>query len=924
MSKLWRRIAFLLFRRKFDRDLEDEMRFHMEMKARAKGGTEDAGYRAQRQFGNTLLLREVSREMWGWSSLDRLMQDLRYGVRMLLHNPSFTLVAVLTLAVGIGVNTAIFTAFNAVALRPLEVPEPERVVQVAHATRGDRFSYPDYVYLRDNDRAFSGLTALTAAVLSMTSGPAFAASKQGGIASAAGFSFPEPLMGRNAEPLLGTLVAGNYFRVLGVAPVIGRDFIPGEDDKPGSRPVLLLSENYWERRFARDPGILGRTLILNDVAFTVIGITPHDFTGTAPIVPSVWVPLAMLDRVHPGTDLVHDRSAVCCTVYGRLAPGVAQEQAQAQTDALFQRLRNVYPEKNPNNRQTKDRIALTTASPFGHPDEDFWTPVAFVLGAVSLVLLIACANVASLMLARSAARQKEIAIRLAIGASRGRLIRQLMTESALISVLAGVTGLMLAWWVLHLLMLRIADSIPMFWVTIALHLAPDYRVFAYMLLLSMIAAIGFGLVPALQASKPNLTSALKEEGGAFGGLRKSGLRDLLTGVQVAVSLVLLIGAGLLARGSHRAFGIDLGFDYRRLIGIEFQTRASNQDPAQSQAIRRQMIRRIAGIPGVKSVSVASRAPLTGGARFVSVAFQGRANDLHHGFESLYTLATPDYFDTVGIPVLRGRNFSEEDLRDGDDFNGAPVIVSERTALKFWPGQDPIGKRISFGTPADGFPFAGELHPHSSASVVIGVAKDIRSWLLDKFDETAIYMPVRRDFVGEILVRTTVDPRPVTAALHRELPIVDPNMEAVVFDFRAGFSNQPAFVMSRLGAIGSAIVGILGLALASVGIYGMVGYAVTQRTHEVGIRMALGASREEVLKLVLGESMRPVLIGIAAGLVLAAAAARVLVSLLFELSTFDPITFLGVSAILASVALLAGYIPARRATKVDPMVALRYE
>ncbi len=923
MNKLWRRITFLLFRRKFERDLEEEMRFHVDMKARAGGETQESHYSARRQFGNTLLLREESREMWGWGSVDRLMQDLRYGVRMLVHNPSFTLVAVLTLAVGIGVNTAIFTAFNAVALRPLEVPEPERVMELTGGPQYGFFSYLDYVYLRNSNHAFSGLTAANAFVFSMSGVPSFTSNTQGGLAGAAGFSFPQTLMGKNAEPVLGMVVAGNYFRVLGVQPILGRDFIRGEDDRRAAHPVLLMSENFWERRFARDPGVLGRTIIMNDVAFTVIGITPRDFTGTAPVVPSVWTPMEMRDRLEPGANALDDRTMVSSKLYGRLAPGVAEQQAQAETDSLVQRLKTLYPQKSPHDSKRTDHVVLKVASPFPDPEE-LWTPAMFVLGAVSLVLFIACANVASLLLARSAGRQKEIAIRLAIGAGRGRLVRQLMTESALISALAGVGGLLLAWWVLRLLMLQIADSIPTMWVSVALHLAPDHRVFAYLLALSTAAAFAFGLAPALQASKPSLTSALKEEGGAFGGLRKSVLRDVLVGMQVMVSLVLLIGAGLLARGSQHAFGIDLGFEYRRLIAIEFRTPTGPQEAAKQRPIRRQLIGRIEAIPGVKYVSAASSAPLAGGIRVVPVAIDGRSIDPEHPRESFYTLVSPDYFDTVGIPIVRGRSFNDQETRDGEDFNSAPVIVSENTARNFWPGQDPIGKRINFEPSADSFVFTRELHPHSTGSVVIGVAKDIRSQFLEKFDDTCMYMPVRRDFAGSILVRTGGDPAQVTAALHKDLPAVDPNMEAVIFDFRSEFSNQPSFVLSRLAAIGSAIIGILGLALASVGIYGMVNFAVSQRTHEVGIRMALGARREDVLRLLLRESMRPVLAGIAAGILAAAAAARLLVSLLFGLSTFDPPTFLVVSGVLASVALLAGYIPARRATKVDPMVALRYE
>jgi putative ABC transport system permease protein len=851
------------------------------------------------------------------------MQDLRYGVRMLVHNPSFTLVAVLTLAVGIGVNTAIFTAFNAVALRPLDVPEAERVVQITRGPDDDFFSHPDYEYLRDNNHVYSDVTAANGFVFSMSGVPSFTSGMQGGLAGAAGFSFPEPLMGMNAEPLVGILVAGNYLRVMGVRPVVGRDFVRGEDDTPSAHPVLMLSENFWERRFARDPSVLGRTLVMNNVAFTVIGITPRDFTGTVPLVPCVWAPIAMRDRLEPGPDFLHDRTVLSCKLYGRLAPGVAREQAQAGSDALVQRLKTLYPEKNARDAKHADHVVLKVASPFPNREE-LWTPGAFVLGAVGLVLLIACANVASLMLARSAARQKEIAIRLAIGAGRWRLVRQLMTESALISILAGGTGLVVAWWTLHVLMFEIADSIPMFWVTIALHLAPDYRVFGYMLLLSVVAAAGFGLLPALQASKPNLTSALKDEIGVFRGLRKSRLRDLFVGVQVAMSLVLLIAAGLLARGSQRAFGIDLGFDYRRLIAIEFRVPTGPQEAAKMRATRRRMVNRIESIPGVQSVSVASSTPLAGGIRAVPVALDGRSIDPQNRLESFYTLVTPDYFETVGIPIVRGRNFNDQETRVGEDFNGAPVIVSEHTAQKFWPDQDPIGRRISFETSADSFGFTRELHPHSTNSVVIGVAKDIRSQFLEKFDDTCMYMPVRGEFVGSILVRTAGDPAHITAALRRDLPMVDPTMEAFIFDFHSEFSIQPSFVLSRVAAIGSAIIGVLGLMLASVGIYGMVNFAVSQRTHEVGVRMALGAHRKDVLELVLGESMRPVLIGIGAGILAAAGAARVLVSLLFGLSMFDPTTFLGVSAILGSVALLAAYIPARRATKVDPMVALRYE
>ncbi len=916
MARLWRRLMFLIRRKRFERDLDDEIRFHLDMKVRAAGGTPEAGYATRRHFGNTTLLREQSRDQWGWVWLETLLQDLRYGVRMLVNHPSFTLIAVLTLAVGIGVNTAIFTAFNAIALRPLDVPDPRRVVDFGRSGRNDGFSFPDYQHLRDHSHAFSGLMAWTSSNYLMRGVPAFKPKQQGsGIADAVGLNFGQPIMGKDAEPVFGVLVSGNFFRVLGVAPVVGRDFVAGEDDKPGAPPVLLLSENFWERRFGRDPAAIGRTIILNDVAFTVIGISPWDFAGTMPLVPSFWAPIEQNDRLRPGGDSLHDPSQI----YGRLAKGVTLAQAQAEADALYQGLENEHRDPNAHQKDRPDHIVLRVASPFGNT-EGLNQPVVLILAAVSMVLLIACANVASLLLARAAARQKEIAIRLAIGASRGRLVRQLMTESALISILAGASGLALAWWVLHLLMVEISDSISGLWVRVALHLAPDHRVFAYMLLVSIAAAIGFGLAPALQVSKPALTSALKEEAASFGGLRKSRLRDVLVCVQVALSLILLIGAGLLARGSQRVFGIDLGFDYRRLVTFHVVGR-ENRDAATARAMQRRIIDRIEAIAGVQAVGVTSHAPLIGAGWKILIGLDGRPIDAQHAPEANYTLVTPNYFETLGVPIVRGRNFTSQEARDGHDVDGAPVIISARTAQSFWPGQNPIGRRISFEVPASSF---GDRWVRSRSSVVIGVVKDVRTVNLQEEDDTCLYIPVTRDYAGSVLVRTAGDPRPVVAALLRELPETDPNLEGDIFDFRSGLSLQPSFFFSRVAAVMATLIGFLGLVMASVGIYGMVSFAVTQRTHEVGIRMALGARREDVLTLVLGQSMRPVLIGIAVGIAAAAGAARVLVSLLFGLSTFDPPTFLVVSTILAAVALLAGYIPARRAMKVDPMVALRYE
>jgi len=923
MSKLWRRLAFLLFRRRFNRDLEDEMRFHLEMKTRAGGETTEAGYSARRQFGNVTLFREESREQWGWVWLETLLQDLRYGVRMLVNNPSFTLIAVLTLAVGIGVNTAIFTAFNAVALRPLDVPEPERVVQVTRSTSPHQhFSYPDYVYYRDNNQVFSDLATINFEGVSLTGVSTPPPARGGGIAGAAGFRFAQ-VTGGGGEVAQSALVSGDYFKMLGVDAAVGRTFGPQEDNL-SAPAVALMSYNFWERRFGKDPGLLGHNLNLNGIAFTVVGITRRDFLCTAPTVPDFWLPMTSLVRLDPDAKDLSDRAGVCCRVYGRLRPGVEAGQAEAQMNTLASQLRREFPESENQTGAPPNRIELERGSPFGAPNAGFMAIAALVLAAVSSVLLIACSNVASLLLARSAARQKEIAVRLAIGATRGRLIRQLLTECALISLFAGGIGLLFAWWSLRFLVVQVVASMPTYWGTMAFHLTPDHRVFAYLLLLSVVAIVAFGLAPALAASRADVTPALKKEGTVLGHrMRGSRLRDVLVIGQVGVCLALLVTAGLLARGSQRAFSVDLGFDYHNIVSIDVGApEGMKLTPASRVAIHRRLLERLEAMPGVESVT-AGRMPLAGGVRTISVSPAGHLVTGRDAQDAVYNRIASNYFNTMKIPIVRGHGFAAQEARDDLNFDASPVIVSEATARRFWPGQDPIGKRISFGFGPDSSHWAGEEYPHSSSSTVIGVAGDVRSVSLEEFDETCLYLPMSRTS-GGFVIRTRGNENAVSTAVIREVRAIDNSLRVVIQNSQTAFTNQSAFVVSRVGAIGSAIIGILGLLMASVGIYGMVSFAVSQRTHEIGVRIALGAGREDVLKLVLGESMRPVLIGVVIGILAAAGAARVLVSLLFGLSSFDPPTFLGVSAILAAVALLAGYIPARRAMKVDPMVALRYE
>ncbi len=907
LNELFARIRAMFRAGTLDRDLEDEYQSHQAMfieeQIRRGVAPEEAQRLARLKMGGLAQLREAHREIRGVPLLDELRLDLRYALRAARRNAGFTALAVLTLAIGIGVNTAAFTVYNGWALRPIQARDPARLVQVSRVTRDPFFSYPDYVYYRDHSRSFTELALMGSSVLSMNGAPETGAPNNTGLLAMAGLQFPHHLQG-SSEPVNGIVVSGNYFQFLGAGAVRGRTFLADEDSL-GAQPVILMSENFWQRRFGGDPGILGRNLRLNGIDAAVIGITPRDFTGTYPLVPDVWIPAALHYRFDASPAGLLNRKAADFRLYGSLRDGVTWKQAEAEMDALGAQLQAAFPAKADGEPDSQSgRLIVGEATRGSQPGGSATAPAMFLLAAVGMVLLIACANVASLLLARSATRRREIAARLSLGASRGRLVRQLLTENAVVSAMAGALGVLFSWWWLRFLVEQIAATpIPNLGV-VALNIAPDWRILAYVAGLAVMATIGFGLAPALQASSPDLSLGLKDQAAAFGpSVRKSRLRNLMLGTQVAVCLLLLIGTGLLARSSVRALDVDLGFDYHNVVSLAVVFPPSTSAD-RIASVRTQMAGQLERLPEIQSVALASHLPLAHCCLHVTtVTMDGRPS------EAVATLVTPNYFSTMGIPIVRGRGFTAQEARDS-----SVVIVSETTARRFWSDENPIGKRLA-------------------SSIVVGVAKDVRSLRLDRVDSTCLYYPVTPAYGGAgtsgrpeavIIVKARTNAAAAVSSIERELRASHHDLEIAVSDSRTAFSSQTAFVAARIGAVASAFIGILGLLMAAAGIHGTVGFAVAQRTQEIGIRMALGARGRNVLALVLAETMRPVVMGLAAGFSLAAIASLTLSRFLFGLSKLDPLSFAGAVAFLAAVALLAIYVPARRATKVDPMVALRYE
>jgi putative ABC transport system permease protein len=824
--------------------------------------------------------------------LETLGQDVRYALRMILKNPTFSAIAVLSLALGIGANTTIFTVVNAVLLNPLPVKDISRLVQMdtvdtktmvtqANATKLG-LSYPNFQDYERQNQVFTGLTCVSGGPLTWSGG---------------------------AEPqrIFGLLVSANYFDVLGVRPTLGRFFLPDEDKKPGGNNVAVLSYSLWSNKFGSDVNLIGKTITLNATPYIVIGVGPRGFKGNFTLVPAemAWIPVSMYTQALAGfsRDYFNDRRFLGTITVGRLKTGVSLSQAEASLKTIALHLESEYPKDNAGRS-----VALTPlADAAVGTDNSAQIKLAggLMMGIVGLVLLIACVNLANLLLAQAARREKEISVRAALGASRARLLRQMLTESVVLSLLAGIVGLGIAYggrtalWSFR----------PPFIEKNDIDLALDSHVLLFTLGIALLTALLTGIAPAIKSAKPDLIEVLKVGGrGGTVNWTRSPLRSMLVVSEIALALVALIGAGLFIRSMQNAQRIDPGFESEKLFMMAFDLGALHYEEGRAQEFFRAAVERAKASPGVDAATVASNFPLGGGLlRTVFPEGQDEASG-YRGTLTLLDDVTPRFFETLRIPLIRGRV-----VNDSDRQNTVQVaVINEAMVKQFWPDTDPLGKRFHFfGEPA--------------LREVVGVVRNTVVNQIGEQPQPVIYLPITQDFSPAVTlqVRTTGRPEAVMGTVRGQLQSLDTNMAITNVQTVQEIMRQGLWA-PRMAAGLLTLFGGLALILAAVGVYGVLSYSVSQQTREIGIRMSLGAQQGQVLRMVIGQGLRLAVTGLGLGLLAAFGLTRVLSSLLFGVSAHDPITFGGVSLVLVSAAILACYIPARRATRVDPIVALRYE
>ncbi len=809
-----------------------------------------------------------------------LSHDIRFGWRQLRKRPLFTLLAIISMALGIGANSAIFSLVDTVLLRPLPVREPEQLVEVYGTLHKDADitlqSYPNYKDYRDRNEVFSGLIAYRVVVANL--------SHDG-----------------NNERVWGYLASGNYFDVLGVRPVLGRAFTPEEDKTPDSHPVAVLSYGCWQKRFASDPSVIGRTVSFNNHPFIIIGVAPKDFVGTEiAYAPQFWTPMMMAKTIEIGSRWSDQRDSDNLFAVGRLKKGVSIPQAEASLRSLTAQLAAEHPAEN-----VGRGVRLIPPGLFLPDIRNSVFALSGVLMAVgALVLLLACVNLANLLLARTTERRKEIAVRLAIGAGRARLVRQLLTESVMLSLAGGGFGILIA-----AAINRFVGSIklPMDF-ALLFDLRIDWRVLVFTLVISVATGIAFSLIPALQSSKPELIPALKEES-AMAGFRRSRLRNSLVVAQVALSLVLLTSAGLMVRSLQAAQRMRPGFNPENAVALSFDLGLQGYDEAKARAFFKQVLDRAQALPGIVSAALVDNLPLSLNYNSTTIYLEGQPPMSSSDLPLAVPLTvTPDYFRTLGVP-LRGRDFTLDEA----NAESRRVIVNETFARRFFPGQEAIGKRINF---------SGPDKPYWE---IIGVCGDGKYNSLGEAPKPAVYRPLLRDsLVGITLVaRTNVETASALAALRRLMHELDPTLPLTEVKTLREHMRIPLFP-ARVAATALGSFGLLGLLLAAVGIYGVMSYVVAGRVREIGLRMALGAQSRDVRALILRQGMMLAAIGSIIGLIIALLVTRLLTSLLYGVSAYDLSTFGSVTLLLGAVAALACLLPANRATRVDPMQALRAE